>query len=82
MTEDGVSTLVAITNKPREACIIALQLTQGNADMACSILFEGLDMNQMQAMLSRAGGAGMGGMAGMAGGDDYDDYDDGMADAG
>lgn len=70
VTEDAVSTLVAITNKPRDLCVMALQLTQGNADMACSVLFEGIDMNQMQAMLARGGA-----MAGGAGGDDgYDDY--------
>lgn len=66
-----MSTLVAITNKPRDLCVMALQLTQGNADMACSVLFEGLDMNQMQALIARSGGAG----AGQGGDQDaYDDY--------
>mmetsp|Transcript_18553 Transcript_18553/g.24945 ORF Transcript_18553/g.24945 Transcript_18553/m.24945 type:complete len:99 (-) Transcript_18553:831-1127(-) len=37
--------------------------------MACSVLFEGLDMNAMQAMLARAGGAGGQGQE-----DDYADY--------
>ena len=46
--------LVGITNKPRELCIMALQVTRGNADMACSVLFEGLDMNAMQGLLAQA----------------------------
>jgi len=40
--EEAVSTLVGITGKPRELVVQALQLTQGNADMACSLLFEGV----------------------------------------
>jgi len=47
---------------------MALQLTQGNADMACSVLFEGLDMNAMQALIER----GTGGHS--HGNDGYDDY--------
>jgi len=44
-------------------CIQALQVTQGNLDMACSLLFEGVSPEQLQQM---AAGAGMGG-----GADDY-----------
>lgn len=44
MDAESVSTLVAITGKPRELCIQALQMTQGNADVACSLLLEGINM--------------------------------------
>ena len=45
--EEAVSTIVGITGKPREMAIQALQLTQGNADMACSLLFEGVTPEQL-----------------------------------
>jgi NACalpha-BTF3-like transcription factor len=44
ISEDDVSQLVAITGKPREMAVMALQLAQGNLDMACSIIFEGLSL--------------------------------------
>ena len=50
VSEESVSTLVAITNKPRDLCIQALQMTQGNADLACSILLEGINPAELQAM--------------------------------
>lgn len=59
MDEEAVSTLVAITSKPRELCIQALQMTQGNADVACSLLLEGLSSEDLIAMAQRGpGGAG------------------------
>ena len=79
--EDGINTLVGITGKPRDQCIRALQIARGNADLACSLLFEGVDLNQIPAdggMQDQdygdedpmAGGmpGGMPGMGGMPGG--------------
>lgn len=69
--EESVSTIVAITNKPREQCIQALQLARGNADLACSLLMEGVDLNQVAGAMGPGGGPGAG-----AGQDDYADYGD------
>ena len=65
--EESVSTIVAITNKPREQCIQALQLARGNADLACSLLMEGVDLNQVAGAMGPGGGPGQ---------DDYADYGD------
>ena len=67
--EESVSTIVAITNKPRDQCIQALQLARGNADLACSLLMEGVDLNQVAGAMGPGGGPG-------AGQDDYADYGD------
>ena len=62
--EEAVSTLVAITSKPRDLVVQALSMAQGNADLACTLLLEGINPDMMQQM--------MGGGAGVAGGaDDY-----------
>ena len=67
MDEEAINTLVGITGKDRDRCIQALQVTQGNLDMACSLLFEGVSPEQLQQMAAGAGaGAGIGG-----GADDY-----------
>lgn len=47
MNEESINTLVGISGKSREECVLALIVTQGNLDMACSLLFEGVDMNQL-----------------------------------
>ena len=44
-----MSTLFAITGKPRDQCIQALQLARGDADLACTLLLEGVDLNQIPA---------------------------------
>ena len=67
--EESVSTIVAITNKPRDQCIQALQLARGNADLACSLLMEGVDLNQVAGAMGPGGGPGQGQ-------DDYADYGD------
>ena len=79
MSNDDISQLMAISGKPREVCVMALILGQGNVEMACSVIFE-LTPEQMvmaiqQARAQLAGGMGEedddfgmgGGMAGMAG---------------
>jgi hypothetical protein len=53
--EESVSTIVAITNKPRDQCIQALQLARGNADLACSLLMEGVDLNQVAGQMGPGG---------------------------
>ena len=45
--EEAVSTIVAITGKPRDQCIQALQLSRGDADLACTLLLEGVDLNRI-----------------------------------
>ena len=72
LDEEALSTLVAITGRPRDLCVQALMMTQGNADLACSLLLEGVNMQDLQALARQGGGAG----AGMGGGDDYGDYGD------
>lgn len=67
--EEALSTLFAITGKPRDQCIQALTLARGNADLACSLLLEGVDLNQIPA----DGGQGIA---------DYGDEDPGMGDPG
>ena len=56
--EESVSTIVAITNKPRDQCIQALQLARGNADLACSLLMEGVDLNQVAGAMGPGGNPG------------------------
>lgn len=67
--EEALSTLFAITGKPRDQCIQALQLAHGDADLACTLLLEGVDLNQIPA----------GGDAGFA---DYGDEDPGAGQPG
>jgi len=35
-------------------------MTQNNADLACSLLLEGVDMNQLQALAAQRGAGGAG----------------------
>ena len=59
VTEDALNQVVGITCKPRDQCILALVLSRGQADMACSLLFEGVDLTQLAGQVAqRAGGAG------------------------
>ena len=39
---------MSITGRTRDDCVGALVLTQGNLEMAASVLFEGLTLQQMQ----------------------------------
>lgn len=66
--EEAVNQLVGITAKDRAQCIKALQLARGNADLACSLLFEGVDLNSLPA----------GGLQGQDDGADYGDEDPGF----
>lgn len=75
-----MSTLVGITGRDRNICVQALQVTQGNLDLACSLIFEGVSPEQLQQMAASAGAGGMPG----GGADDYGDeqYNEGSADIG
>lgn len=69
ITEDALSQVVAITCKPRDQCILALVLSRGSPDMACSLLFEGVDLNQIAAQVA-GGNASVANGAGAFGGPD------------
>lgn len=71
VTEDDLSTLVGITNKPRDFCLQILAATK-NLEVACQVIFEGITPQQLQ-QLGAMGGHGGGPDGHDDGGDDYGD---------
>jgi hypothetical protein len=48
VTDSNIGDLMSITGRTRDDWVGALVLTQGNLEMAASVLFEGLTLQQMQ----------------------------------
>jgi hypothetical protein len=51
VNEETLQTLIAISGKPRDLCVRALQATQGNPDVAFELLMSGLPPGQEAAAM-------------------------------